>query len=340
MKRRRQAVNLAQLWTIPLRLLLVVVSMLAAAVGLVCAVAADAPTCEFTFASGVLEAASMYFPAEMPVYEVVRSEPTVDMACALSELLDEPVPDDTRAMLPERDPSSTFYCLHVGDLDISCFLDGNYGVTWTNRHPYLPTSLDEQKPAVGIDETVTAAAAFLERTGLLPEGARLTRVVPTVIAGNEQVVLARSAVYRRFHNGFPEGIFAVGINCDGEVCSITRNMRDLREVGVYPVLSPDEAREALCSDAARIEGMMAPGRYIGGTIESIEMEYYDGAAGWGMDTMQPVYRFKGTTSHPLGGVREFNAAVPAVRPDFVSPVEMARPGGRHGGAAPRNTPGR
>ena len=327
MKRRRQAVNLAQLWTI--LLLLVVVSMLAAALGVVCAVAADAPTCEFTFASGVLEAANMYFPAEMPVYEVVRSQPTVDMACALSELLGEPVPDDTRAMMPERDPSSTFYWLHVGDLDISCFLDGNYGVTWTNRHPYLPTSLDEKKPAVGIDETVTAADAFLERTGLLPEGARLTRVVPTVIAGNEQVVLARSAVYRRFHNGFPEGIFAVRVNCDGEVCSIMRNMRDLRAVGVYPILSPDKAREALCSDAARIEGMMAPGRYIGGTIEGIEMAYYDGAASWGMDSIQPVYRFKGTTSHPLGGVREFKAAVPAVRPEHVSPVELPRPARDH-----------
>jgi len=270
----------------------------------------------------------MYFPAEMPVYEIVRSEATVEMACALSALLGEPVPDHTRAMLPEKDPSSSFYTLYVGKLDISCFPDGNYGVTWTNRHPYLPTSLDEKRPAVGIDETAAAADAFLERTGLLPEGARLTRVIPTRLAGFDQAVLARSAVYQRFHNGFPESVFAVEVNCDGEVCSILRNMRDLREVGVYPILSPYEAREALSSDAARIEGLSAPGVFSAATIETVEMEYYDGAAAWDMDTIQPIYCFKGTASDTSRGiVREVKATVPAVRPEYMSPVELPRPGG-------------
>ncbi len=293
------------------------------------AMAVSSDPCEFTFASGLLEAANMYFPAEMPVYETLRSEPTQEMACALSELLGEPVPDDMRASAPETFPTGSFYVLQVGDLYMSCFLHGNYSVTWRNRDPYLPTSLHETQPAVGIDETAAAADAFLEQTGLLPEGARLTRVVPTRIAGRGQVVLVRSAVYRRFHHGFPEGIFAVGVNCDGEVCSIKRNMRDPREVGVYPILSPDEAREALSSDAARIEGLSRPGVFAEATIESVEMEYYDGAAGWDMDTIQPIYCFKGTASDlSTGIVRDVKATVPAVRPEFVLPVELARPGGQ------------
>ncbi len=304
------------------------------------AMAVSSDACEFTFASGVLEAANMYFPQEMPVYEAVRSEPTLETACALSELLGEPVPNDMRASAPERFPTGSFYILQVGDLYMSCFLHGNDSVTWSNRKPFLRTPTREMDPAVGIDETAAAAHAFLEHTGLLPEGAHLTRVVSTRIAGRGQVVLVRSAVYRRFHNGFPEGIFAVGVNCDGDVCSIKRNMRDLREVGVYPILSPDEAREALSSDAARIEGLSRPGVFAEATIESVEMEYYDGAAGWDMDTIQPIYCFKGTASDPSRGiVREVKATVPAVRPEFVAPLEMARPGGQARGAASRNTPG-
>jgi hypothetical protein len=275
----------------------------------------------------------------MPIFEAVRSEPTREMACELSELLGEPVPDDTRSMLPERDSSTSFYWLYLGGLDVSCFANGNYGVEWADRAPYLLSSLDEGRPAVGVDETVAAADAFLEQTGLLPEGARLTYVIPTYMGGgDDEVVLARSAVYRRFHNGFPEGIFAVGVNCDGEVCSIKRNMRDLREVGVYPILSPEEARQALSSDAARIEGLSAPGAFAEVTIESVEMEYYDGAAAWDMDTVQPVYCFKGTASEPARGiVREVKAMVPAVRPEFVIPVELPRHAGQAGGAAAGKT---
>jgi hypothetical protein len=279
----------------------------------------------------------------MPVYEAVRSTPTLETACALSELLGEPVPDDTRAMLPERaDLGTSFYWLYVGNLDVSCFADGNYGVEWTNRAPHLRRSLDEGRPAVGVGETVAAADAFLEETGLLPEGARLTYVIPTHMRGGDhEVVLVRSAVYRRFHNGFPEGIFAVGVNCDGEVCSIKRNMRDLREVGVYPVLSPEEAREALSSEAARIEGLSARGAFAEVAIESVEMEYYDGAAAWDMDTVQPIYCFKGTASDASTGiVRQVKATVPAVRPEFTAPVELPRHGGQAGGAAGGKRQGR
>jgi len=276
----------------------------------------------------------MYFPEEAPVFEVIHSEPTLEMACTLSEMLGEAVPDEIRSLAahpsPDPAPPGSEGMLYLGNLSISCLVNGNYHVSWTDRSPFGASDM-EPGPALDIEGTIAAAEAFFrDREELLPDGAILTYVVPTSLvtrgSGGETVV-GRSAVYRRFHNGFPEGRFAVEVNGRGEVCSVLRNMRDIQEVGVYPILSPDEAREALSSEAARVEGLSRPGVFAEAMIESVAMEYYDGAVAWDMDTIQPVYCFKGTASDTESGItREFKATVPAVCPEFVAPVELARPG--------------
>ena len=291
---------------------------------------------EFRWEARALEAARMYFPDAMMVYEVVPSMPNRDTAWNVAQRAGVTLPLERYAALPETDQSGYYYYLTDGAVAVTCFPDGNYGVEWRDRSPVHPLP-ERVILALGVDETAALAEQFVADTpGLLPAAARLTQVVPKLVRHHwnsetrveEAQILTRAAVYRRFRDGFPEGRFSVEINGDGQVCSIHRNMRDVRPIGRYPILSPTEAAAALYSDAARVEGLSAADAfYEVALIEKAEMEYYDGALGWRMDTIQPIYRFTGTARDAGGRTTEFHALVPAVRPEYTLPVEMPRPGG-------------
>lgn len=276
------------------------------------------------------EAAEMYMPEEMVVYEVAHSAPTRDTACELAARLGSAVPPELRALYAEKGDDDNWYYLTVDDLLLECFADSNFIATWQGREPYAgrPT-----RDAVGVDQTVTAAEAFLGETHLLPEGARLVEVVGVMLGSRydkatgreEEHVWTRGAVYRRFHDGFPEGKFVVEVNCDGQVCGVTRKMRDLIPLGRYPILSPEEAAAALRSPAARMEGLSPRASYGRGVIEAVEMEYWDGAPAWVMESIQPIYRFRGTAPSSDGRCVAFSAMVPAVRPEYLQPVALPTP---------------
>lgn len=119
---------------------------------------------------------------------------------------------------------------------------------------------------------------ILSQAGLLPQGARMTEVAPKTAVtryneatGKEETtVVTCSVVYRRFHDGIPEGRLGVRRDGEGEIVGLSRNMRNVRSLGRYPILSPDEAREMMWSPAARVETTNAP-RYgpVTAVIEKI-----------------------------------------------------------------------
>ena len=115
----------------------------------------------------------------------------------------------------------------------------------------------------------------------------------------------------------------------GEIFSFSRNMRNVRSLGRYPILRPDEARQMICSPTSRVEtGSNAPrSRPVKAAIEKVEMEYYDGATAWRYETIQPIYIFAGTGWDSEGRPQSFRAMVPAVRPEYLEPVELPRGAG-------------
>jgi hypothetical protein len=293
-----------------------------------------APPTRIEWDARALAAARMYFPTEMPVFEVIPSLPNRDMALQLSALLGNPIPEDTVRQLPEKDTNESFYLMNLGKLNLDYFCDGNYGVIWNDREPYSKTPPIGEE-AVGVDEATAAAEKFLAETGLLPEGARVTEVVPTglrttydsTVGRDRTLVLVRSVTYRRFWNGFPEGSFSVGVNNRGQVCSLKRTMRDVKLIGAYPILSPEEASAAIGSVSARIEGLPSSGSFVNGVITEAQLEYFDGATGWRMQTIQPVYRLTGVTMNWTSRRKtQFYATVPAVRPEFLAPVQLPNGG--------------
>jgi len=149
---------------------------------------------------------------------------------------------------------------------------------------------------------------------------------------DESAALAYGVTYRRFHDGIPEGIIGVSVTGKGEIFSFGRNMRNLRSLGRYPILRPDEARAMIWSPTAMVSaGSNAPGHMpITAAIEKVQMEYYDYA--YDSDTIQPVYIFTGSGRDGKGRLHTFTATVPAVRPEFLEPVDLPIAGGAKGSA--------
>jgi hypothetical protein len=175
---------------------------------------------EFVWAEGVAEAARMYFPSEMPVYRVVRQSPEETARAVVSRL--GGAMEDSAARDPESQDEHTCFA-RVGEAGISAYPDGNYSLRLQGRHPNRAAPRSEAE-APGIPETIGIVGALLEQyPGLLPEGARQVEVVPIGTSaspdpktGRERVVVRnRGVVYRRFHNGFPEGRFTVMVNLRG-----------------------------------------------------------------------------------------------------------------------------
>jgi hypothetical protein len=292
------------------------------------------PPRDFVWAEGVAEAASMYFPDEMPVFTVISATPK-DTAVAVVALFGQSLaPDSDEYATDPADPHTYLTAIsEAGDtVGIEAFADGNYSVRWRSRHPLRALrKWDDQAP--GVSETAAVAQEFLDQhPGMLPDAARLVQVVPIGInSGPDSTgrllsfVRTRGAVFRRFHNGFPEGQFTVMVNSNGEVCNLSRNMRDLALVGDYPILTPAEAEGLLNSPGARNHGLQAVDIVGPARIEAVEMEYWDGALAWEMGSIQPVYNFTGTVAFSgtvegaTGGRAKWTVTVPAVRPEYTEP---------------------
>jgi hypothetical protein len=300
---------------------------------------------EVTWAKGVLEGASMYFPAELEVLEVIHSEPTKRLAIGLMGRLDSPLSSEQLARLPEQPLIEGDYQCGSGSFRADIFSDGNLGLVWGDRGTPAERSTGADAglaPRTTVEEAVAIADGFVKQAGLLPEGARLTDVTPRdaisrhndATGKEESAALDCSVVYRRFHDGIPEGRVGVWVTGKGEVFSFSRNMRDVRSLGRYPILRPDEARKAIWSPDARVMAGSNSPEYmpVEAAIEKVQMEYYDGATAWRYDTIQPIYIFTGTGWDSKGRPQSFSAMVPAVRPEYVEPAELPRAGGAAGPA--------
>ena len=299
---------------------------------------------EVRWAPGVLQAANMYFPAELEMLEVVHSEPTKQQAVELVTRIGVSVSPQVLAELPEQSIlGEECYRWDFGSVEVNVFRDGNAGLSWRGRDlpaKYFTNPDANPPPRITADEAVAVADRFMRQTGLLPEGARMTDMTATapVIRHNEatgkdeSAALAYGVTYRRFHDGIPEGIIGVSVTGKGEIFSFGRNMRNLRSLGRYPILRPDEARAMIWSPTAMVSaGSNAPGHMpITAAIEKVQMEYYDYA--YDSDTIQPVYIFTGSGRDGKGRLHTFTATVPAVRPEFLEPVDLPIAGGAKGSA--------
>lgn len=289
---------------------------------------------EIAWAPGLLAAISMYFPSELEILEVIHSQPTREKAVDLARRVGAAISSATIAELPAASSEGEeCYRWEFGSLDVSVFRDGNAGMTWWDRDlPPDRLTAPEANPAPRItaEEAIAVADKFLKDASLLPEGACLTEVTPLGLTScSEQAngkvynkALSWSVTYRRYRSGIPEGRLAVWVTGRGEIFSFSRNMREVRSLGRYPLLSPDEAKGMIWSSTARVEtGVNAPeGRPVRGTIEKVEMEYYDGATAWSYDTIQPAFIFTGTAWDCEGRPQSFKAMVPALRPECLDPT--------------------
>ena len=246
----------------------------------------------FRASPGVVEEAQAKAPTEMMVYEVVREAPTRDTARELADL---------------------------GDLDVTVLDNGNYLLSFR----VTPPKTEEQAPSD--DEALALAEEFLDRTGLLPEGCELLGVqegdyieyTDPDREGIQKQVISKSVVYTRYRDGIQDGVFTVRVN-GARVYGVLRNMRNTKPLASYPVLSPSEAVAALKAGDGVIDGPTSADETIEATIEAVDLEYYEGAAAWGFDTIQPVYRLSGSVE---GQSKGFTARVPAVRPEYLAEEE-------------------
>jgi hypothetical protein len=97
---------------------------------------------------------------------------------------------------------------------------------------------------------------------------------------------------------------------------VSSNMRSLALIGDYPILTPAEAKNLLNSSSATSEGLEVVDIVGPARIDRVEMEYWDGATGWELETVQPVYRFRGTVHNAAGYEGKFTVTLPAVRLEY------------------------
>ena len=282
----------------------------------------------FRASPGVVEEAQAKAPTEMMVYEIVREAPTRDTARELAERLGRTVSESRYEALPETSKDGRQYTVtlggevtdaSLGDLDVTVLDNGNYLLSF--RVP-PPKSTDQAPPD---DEALALAEEFLDRTGLLPEGCELLGVQEGDYIeytgpdreGIQKQVISRSVVYTRYRSGIQDGVFTVRVN-GGGVYEVLRNMRNTKPLASYPILSPAEAVAALKAGDGVIDGPFSADETVEATIEVVDLEYYEGAAAWGLDTVQPVYRLSGSVE---GQSKGFTAQVPAVRPEYLAEEE-------------------
>ena len=299
--------------------------------------ASPPPSYSFTEAPGVVDAAADKLPAQVMVYAVARKAATRDVVCELASSLGVTVSAERYASLPEtmedgmedgREYSVTLGeagPTSPGDLQITAADDGNYMISVESQVP-----MDEKdREALSDEATAASARDFLATSGLLPERCEFAHVQEadstefTEAGRQKRVVLGKHAVYYRYLDGIQDGTFGVTVNGAGRVYHIRRNMRNIVPLQSHPILSPREAVDALKSGQAVVAGPSDPGKAYSAIIETVELVYYEGAAGLRIDTIQPIYRFEGRVE---GHGDRFSAQLSAVRPEYLEPVGLPSPG--------------
>ena len=300
-----------------------------------------APHYYFTCSQEALDAARMYNPREAVVYLVVRQTPTKAKVRDLAERVGVPVSDDRYATMPEVPPSGDEYSATVGrltasslgDLDVTLDDPGNYMASVRSEYPD-----PHGREAPFNDDAAAIADAFVKRSGLLPDGCRLTTVgVGEAVSENlpdgriGQKVLGRGVVYRRYLGGIPDGSLDVRVNGRGKVYNVTSRMCNIKPFRTYPILTPEEAVKAMMSGEGSLSGPWSPPGLLGAAVDSITLYYYQGFSG---DTVQPLFSISGTVARSTD---RWSAVVPAIRPEYLKPPDRGRPGsggGRPGGGGP------
>jgi hypothetical protein len=289
---------------------------------------------EVVWAEGVGTAYAMYFPSELDVLEVVSSGPTKQKTIELATRLGVEISAEAAAQMPEESiMGEGCYGWQFGEVNVDVFADGNLGASWTDRElpaEYFTKPNAGSPPMITKESAIAVADTYLKSSALLPGNARVTEAVPkgavrrlNPITGQEEVVaLAWSVIYRRFWSGIPEGRLGVWVTGKGEIFSLSRNMRDVRSLGKYPLLSPEEARESIWSPTSRVEtSSTTPGyRPVRVVVEKVVLAYYDGATAWRLQTIHPCYIFTGTGWDAEGRPQGFTAMVPAIRPEYLNPT--------------------
>jgi len=311
-----------------------------------------APQYAFSIAPGLLADSSRSIPSELTVYSVVRQKLTRDVMCELAEKVGVSVAPEFRASMPDtveepyrrvgligeltsdimakesnvgpEDKYVAYVAKQVGGitgenlvvLNMTAMDDGNYtlGLRGSDPEPGGEAPTEEEARAI--------AERFVERSGLLPEGCELGGVstsasVPAAESGLGDVpekAVGSQVVYQRYVNGYPGGQFVVQVNGKGEIYYVYRNARNVTPLGSYPILTPEEAVEALSEGRGSITGPTRPGAPLEATVEKIKLCYDQGAAAIPFETLQPSYWIEGSVDGYTDG---FHALIPAVRPEYL-----------------------
>jgi len=310
------------------------------------------PQYAFVFERAVLAEASRSIPAEMTVYSVPRQDLTRDLVCDLADRVGVSVVPELRATMSERVDAKYVDLTLVGELTSDILTDKS-NVTANDKFlSLIASSVGEIKGdnLVTLNMTVmdsgnftinlrganpdpggrppaeedarAIAERFVERTGLLPEGCELGGVSPSAyVPGPESDqgevqprAIAGQVVYQRYLEGYPAGQFVLQINGKGEIYYVYRNARNVTPLGSYPILTPEEAVEALSEGRGSITGPTRPGAPLEATVEKIKLCYDQGAAAIPFETLQPSYWIEGSVDGYTDG---FHALIPAVRPEYL-----------------------
>jgi len=321
----------------------------------------------FRAGPGVVEEASASIPKELMVYRVVHAQPTREMICELAENVGVSVVPELRATLPETVEGSYRQVGLIGELTADIMAkesnvapDDKYvsyvskalgGIRGDNLVVLNMTVMDDGNFTLGLQgtgpdpegegptdkEARAIAERFVERSGLLPEGCKLGGVSQSAsTSGGPELgerVIGRQVVYQQYLEGYPAGQFVVQVNGKGEIYKVHRNVRNVTPLASYPIVTPEEAIEALGEGRGSITGPARPGAPLGVMIDKIKLCYDQAAPMVHFETMQPSYWIEGSVEGYTDG---FHALVPAVRPEYLAEEEGTSKPVSGGGAGPES----
>ena len=310
---------------------------------------ADPSRYVFRAAPGVVEEASTSIPKELMVYRVEHARPTREMICGLAEKVGVSVAPEFRASMPDTVEESYRRVGLIGELTADIMAkesnvgpDDKFvayvakrlgGITGDNLVVLNMTVMDDGNFTLGLQgtgpdpegegptdkEARAIAERFVERSGLLPEGCKLGGISQSASTsggpGLGERVIGRQVIYQQYLEGYPAGQFVVQVNGKGEIYKVHRNVRNVTPLASYPILTPEEAVEALREGRGSLTGPMRPGVVLDATIEKIKLCYDQGAPLLRFETMQPSYWIEGSVAGYSDG---FHALVPAVRPEYLT----------------------
>jgi len=310
---------------------------------------ANAKGYTFRAAPGVLENASASIPKELMVYRVAHAQPTREMICELAEKVGVSVVPELRASMSDTAEERYRQVSLIGELTADIMVkesnvgpDDKFvayvakqlgGITGENLVVLNMTVMDDGVFTMGVlgsdpdpegegpteEDARAIAERFVERSGLLPEGCKLGGVSQSASTsgrpGSGERVIGRQVVYECYLEGYPAGQFVLQVNGKGEIYRVHRSVRNMTPLASYPILTPEEAVEALREGRGSLTGPARPGEPLEATIDNIKLCYDQAALMSRFETMQPSYWIEGSVDGYGDG---FHALVPAVRPEYLA----------------------